>query len=176
MVQIAGNHYEKAFESWLKDNGVQYLLVDQQKRTAFSRSKIKSFDFLFYTPDSRAYIAEVKGRKFSGKTFTAFGSLPNWVTSDDIRGLENWVEIFGGRYQGLFVFAYELENIDVDTDGREIYEYLGGRYVFVAIRLRDYKQGAARRSEKWQTVHLSAEFYKNCIIDADELIRRKVKL
>ncbi len=176
MAQIAGNHYEKAFESWLKDNGIQYLLVDQQKRTAFSRSKIKSFDFLFYTPDSRAYIAEVKGRKFSGKTFTAFGSLPNWVTSDDIRGLENWVEIFGGRYQGLFVFTYELENIDVDTDGREIYEYLGRRYVFVAIRLRDYKKGAAKRSEKWQTVHLSAEFYKNCIIDADELICRKVRL
>ncbi|MDD5011466.1 MAG: HYExAFE family protein [Phycisphaerae bacterium] len=187
MTAIGSNHYERAFESWLKDNGIQYLLVDQQKRTAFSRSKIKSFDFLFYppvgevspvadSPDSRAYIAEVKGRKFSGKTFTAFGSLPNWVTSDDIKGLENWIEIFGGRYKGLFVFAYELENIDVDTDGREIYEYLGRRYVFAAIRLRDYKQGAARRSEKWQTVHLSAEFYKNCVIDADELICRKVKL
>ena len=95
-----GNHYERAFESWLKDNGIQYLLVDQQKRTAFSKSKIKSFDFLFYTPDSKAYIAEVKGRKFSGKTFTAFGSLANWVTIDDVKGLENWVKIFGKNYQG----------------------------------------------------------------------------
>jgi hypothetical protein len=176
MVAIGGNHYERAFESWLKDNGVQYLLVDQQKRAAFSRSKIKSFDFLFYAPDSNAYIAEIKGRKFSGKTFTAFGSLPNWVTIDDVKGLGNWVKIFGGRYQGLFVFAYELENIDVDTDGREIYEYLGGRYVFVAIRLSDYQKGATGRSKKWKTVHLSAEFYKNCIVDADELICRKVRL
>lgn len=176
MVQVAGNHYERAFESWLKDNGIQYLLVDQQKRTAFSRSKIKSFDFLFYAPDSNAYIAEIKGRKFSGKTFTAFGSLPNWVTIDDVKGLQNWVKIFGGRYQGLFVFAYELKNIDVDADGREIYEYLDGRYVFVAVRLSDYQKGAANRSKKWKTVHLSAEFYKNCVIDADELICRKVRL
>ena len=46
MADLAGNHYEKAFESWLKDNGIQYLLVDQKKRTAFSKSKIKSFSFL----------------------------------------------------------------------------------------------------------------------------------
>jgi len=176
MTAIGGNHYERAFESWLKDNGIQYLLVDQQKRAAFSKSKIKSFDFLFYTPDSNAYITEIKGRKFTGKTFTAFGSLPNWVTIDDVKGLENWIKIFGGRYQGLFVFAYDLENIDVDTDGRKIYEYLDGRYVFTAIRLSDYQRGATGRSKKWETVHLSAEFYKNCVIDADELICRKVRL
>lgn len=167
------NHYERAFESWLKDNGIQYLAIDQQKRTAFSRSKIKSFDFLFYTADMRAYIAEVKGRKFSGKNFSAFGSLPNWVTDDDICGLENWIRIFSGQYAGLFVFAYDLENIDVETDGREIYDYLGRRYVFMAVRLADYLDGATVRSRKWKTLHLSAEYYKNCVFDLDELIARK---
>jgi len=176
MKDAAGNHYEKAFESWLKDNGIQYLAVDQQKRTAFSKSKIKSFDFLFYAPDRHAYIAEVKGRKFTGKTFAAFGNLQNWVTADDITGLENWIKIFSERYLGLFIFAYDLENIDVDTDGREIYECLGKRYVFMTVRLTDYLKGASLRSEKWKTVHLSAEFYKNCVINPDELILKKVRL
>jgi hypothetical protein len=175
MSEGSGNHYEKAFESWLKDNGIQYLAVDQQKRTAFSRSKIKSFDFLFYTPDMRAFIAEVKGRKFSGKNFSAFGSLPNWVTDDDITGLENWIRIFSSQYHGLFVFAYDLENIDVETDGREIYEYLGKRYVFMAVRLADYLDGATVRSIKWKTLHLSAEYFKKCVLNIDELILRTTK-
>ncbi len=176
MKDSAGNHYEKAFESWLKDNGVQYLAVDQQKRAAFSKSKIKSFDFLFYTPDSNAYIAEVKGRKFTSKTFTAFGSLPNWVTVDDVKGLENWVDIFGKRYQGLFIFVYNLENIDVDADGREIFEYRDKRYVFMAVTLDDYREGQTVRSKKWGTVHLSAEYYKNYAIRPDELIYGKRQL
>ena len=170
----AGNLYERAFENWLKDNGIQYLYVDQQKRAAFSRSKIKSFDFLFYTLAAGAYLAEIKGRKFEGKTFAAFGSLPNWVTVDDVTGLENWVEIFGKKYRGLFVFVYNLENIDVDGDGREIYEYLDKRYVFAAVYLDDYRKGATVRSKKWKTVHLSAEFFKNCSVRLDELICRKV--
>ncbi|MCX5633171.1 MAG: HYExAFE family protein [Phycisphaerae bacterium] len=174
-MDLAGNHYEKAFESWLKDNGVQYLFVDQQKRAAFSKSKIKSFDFLFYTQGG-AYLAEIKGRKFEGKTFTAFGSLPNWVTVDDVKGLENWGEIFGEKYRGLFIFVYNLENIDVDADGREIYEYLDGRYVFIGILLDEYKKGATVRSKKWKTVHLSAEYFKSRSIRLDELICRKVRL
>ena len=168
-----GNHYEKAFECWLKDNGVQYLAVDQQKRSAFSRRKIKSFDFLFYTADKRAFIAEVKGRKFTGKNFSAFGSLPNWVTSDDISGLENWARIFSNRYAGLFVFAYDLENIDVETDGREIHECMGKRYVFMAVKLADYLAGATLRSIKWKTLHLSAEYFRHCVINLNEMVLRK---
>ncbi|MBN1788123.1 MAG: HYExAFE family protein [Sedimentisphaerales bacterium] len=175
MAMLSGNHYERAFQAWLKDNGVQYLTVDQQKRAAFARNKIKSFDFIFYSPDAQAWLAEVKGRKFSGKTFTAFGSLPNWVTVDDINGLNNWVEIFGKRYQGLFIFAYDLENIDVDTDGREIFEFDHKRYVFIAVRLSDYQRGQTRRSEKWETVHLSADFYKSCALDPDELICKRIR-
>jgi hypothetical protein len=173
MADVAGNHYERAFESWLRDNGIQYLVVDQQKRAAFSKRKIKSFDFLFYAPDLGAYLAEIKGRKFTGETFTAFGSLPNWVTVDDIRGLERWIKIFGKRYQGLFIFVYNLENIDVDTDGREIFEFDHKRYVFIAVKLSDYRRGRTIRSKKWKTVHLSAEFYKNCAINPDELICKR---
>ncbi len=170
-----GNHYERAFEGWLKENGIGYLAVDQHKRAAFSKSKIKSFDFLFYSADMRAFIAEVKGRKFKGNNFMAFGNLPNWVTDDDITGLRNWIEIFAGQYSGLFVFAYELTNIDVETDGREIFEYRGKRYVFTAVMLADYLAGATVRSIKWKTLHLSAEYYKQCITDLDKLIFNKVR-
>jgi hypothetical protein len=170
-----GNHYERAFASWLKDNGIQYLAIDQQKRTAFSKCKIKSFDFLFYTADKKAYIAEVKGRKFKGKSFAAFGTLPNWVTDDDIGGIAKWIQIFQEQYAGLFVFAYDLENIDVETEGREIYDYREKRYVFLAVKLADYLDGATLRSRKWKTLHLSAEYFKKCVINPElEILNKKV--
>ena len=71
---------------------------------------------------------------------------------------------------------YDLENIDVDTDGREIFEFNNKRYVFIAVRLEDYKKGASLRSKKWQTVHLNAEFYKNCALNLNELVGQKVRL
>lgn len=176
MSQTGGTHYENAFEAWLKDNGFKYIPIDQHKRFTYSKGNIKSFDFVFSPPGDAAYMAEIKGRKFSGTTFASFGSLQNWTTADDIKGLEEWVKIFKNRYQGLFIFVYDLENVDVDSDGREIFEFEGKRYVFIAVGLEDYKAGATRRSEKWQTVHLSAECYKKCALNLTELVGRKVIL
>ena len=45
-MSTAANEYEQAFESWLIDNRLQYVAVDQQKRRVVARSRIKSFDFL----------------------------------------------------------------------------------------------------------------------------------
>lgn len=176
MSQTAGTHYEKAFEAWLKDNGFKYIPIDQHKRFTYSKGNIKSFDFVFSPPGDVAYMAEIKGRKFSGKTFASFGSLQNWATTDDVKGLDDWVKIFENKYQGLFVFVYDLKNVDVDTDGREIFEFNNKRYVFIAVRLEDYKKCATPRSKKWQTIHLSAEYYKNCALNLTELVGRKVIL
>ena len=71
---------------------------------------------------------------------------------------------------------YNPENIDIDSDGREIYECRDKRYVFAAVTLGDYRKGATVRSEKWKTVHLSAEYYKNCAIRPEELISKKIQL
>ena len=42
------NHYERAFGNWLIDNKIKYIAVDEEKRTAFGRSKVKSFDYFLY--------------------------------------------------------------------------------------------------------------------------------
>lgn len=164
------NHYERAFENWLIDNRIRYVKVDEHKKAVFGQSKIKSFDFLLYPPNGQVIIAEVKGRRFKGTTLARLTGLECWVTIEDVDGLSKWQEVFGSEHKAVYVFAYELENIDVDYDGREAYDFDGGRYVFFCIGLGDYRKFMKRRSPKWKTVTLPAEKFRQCVVQMYELL------
>ncbi len=169
-MSISQNEYEQAFETWLLDNRIQYISVDQRKRKIFARSKIKSFDFLLYRQDSTPIIAEVKGRKFRGTSLTGRTGLDSWVTMDDVRGLIRWEQIFDSSCEAAFIFAYRFEKIDVEPDGREIYEFGDDRYVFYAILLDDYRDFMTVRSPKWQTVTIPAAKFREFAIPIRKLL------
>ncbi len=170
MKDTAPNHYERAFENWLIENRVEFVAMDEQKRAAFGKSNIKSFDFLIYLPDGRIIIAEVKGRSFKGTTLANLAGLECWVTTEDVDGLSAWQEVFGEEHKALFVFAYRIENVDVDLDGRAAFDFDGNRYVFFAVGLDDYRKFMKRRSPKWQTVTLPAENFRAVAVPIDELL------
>ena len=75
-----GNHYERAFQNWLIDNRIQYIAIDEHKRAAFARCKVKSFDFLVYPANGQIIIAEVKGRKFNDYRSFMKRRSPKWQT------------------------------------------------------------------------------------------------
>ena len=170
MKNFSLNHYERAFGNWLIDNHIQYIAVDEQKRAAFGRSKIKSFDYLLYPRNQQVIIAEVKGRKFGGTSFAKLTGFECWVTMDDVAGLTRWREIFGPGHTAVFVFAYKIENIDVDFDGREVYDFDANRYVFFCVKLDDYCLFMTVRSPKWQTVTLSADGFRQCAVQMQKLL------
>jgi len=164
------NHYERAFANWLTDNQVRYVAVDEQKRAALGRSKMKSFDYLLYPPNQQIIIAEVKGRKFKGTSFAKLAGFECWVTTDDISGLTRWQEVFGPGHVAAFIFAYRVENIDVDFDGREIYQFKDRTYIFFCIRLDDYRTFMTVRSPKWQTVTLPADKFRRCAVQMQKIL------
>ena len=164
------NHYERAFENWLIDNRIEYESIDEHKRTAFGHSDIKSFDFLLYPPEKPVIIAELKGRTFKGTSLAGLAGLECWVTIEDIEGLTNWQRIFGENHKVIFVFAYKIENIDVDFDGREVYDFDESRYIFFAVKLDDYRGFMKRRSPKWQTVTLPADKFRQCAAQMQSLL------
>jgi len=164
------NHYEQAFENWLIDNRVQYVAVDEHKRAAFGHSKIKSFDYLLYPPNQQVMISEVKGRKFKGASFAKLAGFECWVTMDDVAGLTRWQEVFGPSHTAAFVFAYRIENIDVDFDGREVCDFDANKYVFFCVKLKDYCSFMKVRSPKWQTVTLPAEKFRDCAVQMQNLL------
>ncbi len=170
MKDLPRNQYERAFENWLIDNHIRYIAIDERKRAAFAACKIKSFDFLLYPRNGQVMITEVKGRKFTGTSLANLRGLECWVTADDVDGLSRWQKIFGPQHIAVFVFAYKVENIDVDFAGREVFDFDAYRFFFFAIKLCDYSCFMKRRSPKWQTVTLPADGFRRCAVQISELL------
>lgn len=164
------NHYERAFENWLIDNRIQYVLVDEQKRASFGHSKFKSFDFLLYPKNQQVVIAEVKGRLFKGTSFEKLTGFECWVTTEDIEGLTAWHDVLGSGHLAVFVFAYKMQNIDIDFDGRSTYDFDSNKYVFFTVKLSDYRKFMKRRSPKWRTVTLPAENFRQSAVQMQNLL------
>lgn len=164
------NHYERAFENWLIDNQIKYTPIDEHKKPAFIDCKVKSFDFLVYTPGGPMIIAEVKGRKFTGTTLEKMTGFECWVTAEDIDGLVKWQEILGPAYEAVFIFVYLIKNIDVDFNGVDVFDFNADRYVFFIVKLDDYRKFMKRRSPKWQTVTLPADKFRRCAIQISKFL------
>ena len=164
MEKLKNDHYEQAFQSWMIDYDIKFSPLDQHKRTAFKNSSIKSFDFLVYPHRKKPAIVEVKGRKFTGRSLKNLTSLQSWVTTEDVRGLSIWQSVFGFDYDFFFLFAYFFQNIDVDNDGRDTYEFNSNQYLFLLIKLDDYCKFMKTRSPKWKTIDLPAEKFRSSII------------
>ena len=79
-------------------------------------------------------------------------------------------KVFGDGHEAYFVFAYGIENIDVDFDGRELYQLGRRRYVFLAVNLDDYRKFMKLRSPKWRTVTLGAQDFRRCAIPLEQLL------
>ena len=79
------NHYEAAFEEYLRSRGVPYVAVDEAKRSVLSDGgSIKSLDFIVSTPGPLTWLVDVKGRRFpSGDIQKQYWK--NWSTRDDLR-------------------------------------------------------------------------------------------
>ena len=115
-------------------------------------------------------IAEVKGRLFKAATFAGLTSLECWVTTDDIEGLVQWQRVFGSNHTIAFVFAYKIENVDVDFDGLNFHHYADARYVFFTIALDDYRKFMKVRSPRWKTVTLPADKFRKHAVQMQNLL------
>lgn len=162
------NDYEKAFESWMCEHLIQFVPVDQSKRGEFARNNVKSFDFLIYPPTGGPYVVEVKGRRFKGKTLAGRKGMDCWVPMDDVRSLMQWEDAFEGEFEGMFVFAFWLENVDVDPAGQQIHVYDRRGYAYYTVTLADYSRAMKQRSPKWQTVTLAADDFRRLAKPAEQ--------
>jgi len=170
MQESCTNHYECAFENWLRDRRVEYLRADEHERIGPGPHTVKNFDFLLYLGPRRRVIAEVKGRTFHGVSLVGMKGLECWVTLDDVESLRMWQEALGVDHEAIFVFAYRIEHLDVDLDGREVFLVGSDRYVFFYVRLDDYRRHMKRRSPRWQTVTLPAQAFRQYARELAQLL------
>ncbi len=164
------NHYEAAFEQYLRDRGVPYVAVDEAKRSLLSNgASIKSLDFIVSSHGQTRWLVDVKGRHFpSGEEQRQYWK--NWSTRDDLESLAQWEELFGPDFGGLFVFAYEVLGDRAPLPEAQLFEHRGHLYGFVAVRLSDYAAHARRISPSWDTVAMPTAEFRRLARPMEELL------
>ena len=155
------NHYEAAFEAWLRAHRVPYVAVDEARRAALGGRTLKSLDFIVSTDSRRTasgrWLIDVKGRQFptAGKQYWR-----NWTTTDELESLAGWEELFAGSAVALLVFAYNVVGEFAPIPADELFVYRQRLYGFVGVRLDHYAALARTLSERWGTVTLSAAQFR----------------
>jgi hypothetical protein len=90
---IRSNHYEAAFEAYIRALRVPCVAIDEARRAIFGEDGVKNPDFLLYPRFSTNLVVEVKGKR--GKNARGRRDWENWVTTDDLDGLVRWQSMFG---------------------------------------------------------------------------------
>jgi hypothetical protein len=157
------NHYEAAFEAYLRERRVPYIAIDESRRATLrgdSLDSLKSLDFVVHGCRDRAWLVDVKGRRFpAGARQKQYWK--NWSTRDDLRAMAAWETLFGARFQALFVFAYAIAGDVAPLPVEQLFEFRQRWYAFVGVRLSDYACFARPISAAWQTVALSSRKFRD---------------
>ena len=152
------NHYEAAFEAWLRWLRVPYVAVDESHRAATLTSggderSLKSLDFIVSPPRcAGSWLVDVKGRQFPTAGCQYWR---NWSTADELESLAGWEALFGARFTGLLVFAYNVVGDRAPLPAEELFVHQNSLYGFVGIRLEHYTSFATPLSARWGTVSVS---------------------
>jgi len=170
------NHYEAAFEAYLRQKELPYIAVDEARRALLSGGgSIKSLDFIVSAPGETAWLVDVKGRRFpSGDETRQYWK--NWSTRDDILSLARWEELFGDRFEGLFVFAYDVVGDRAPLPEEQLFEHRGQLYGFIAVRLRDYAAWAHPISQSWDTVAMPTGHFRRLARPLEEFFSATLTL
>ncbi|NUQ62696.1 MAG: HYExAFE family protein [Pirellulales bacterium] len=165
------NHYEAAFEEYLRSRGVPYVAVDEARRSLMSNGdSIKSLDFIVAAPGPWSWLVDVKGRRFpAGEEQKQYWK--NWSTQDDLRSLAQWERLFGGTFRGLFVFAYNIVGDRAPLPPEHLFEFRGALYGFVGIELADYAGWAHMISPSWDTVAMPTADFRRLARPIEQFIR-----
>jgi hypothetical protein len=157
---IRSNHYEVAFEAYLRAHRIPYVAVDEQRRALLEQSSIKSLDFIVHGPRGARFLVDIKGRRFpSGESPPDGGRSKghrweNWCMEEDPASLNRWEEVFGAGYRSLLVFAYQVVDPAAASEFAELFEFRERQYAFLGVRAADYHAHERLRSPRWGTVSL----------------------
>jgi hypothetical protein len=172
------NHYELAFEAYLRQRRIPYVAVDETRRsltpppgTDAPLQSLKSLDFIVSpcagNGAGRSWLVDVKGRRFP--TGRSKQYWKNWSTADELRSLAHWERLFAGQFQALLVFAYNVVGDQAPLPPEQLFEFRGSLYGFLGIRLDHYAGWSKPLSPRWQTVTIPAKQFRALARPTDEL-------
>lgn len=155
------NHYEAAFEGFLRERRIPYVAVDEARRSTLGDATLKSLDFIVTSPRGERWLVDVKGRRFPSGEARQYWK--NWSTRDDLWSLARWQQVFGEEFSGLLVFAYNVTGERAPLPREQLFDFRGGLYGFLAIRVEQYAQHARLISPRWDTLAMPTSIFRSLV-------------
>jgi hypothetical protein len=153
------NHYEAAFEAYIRSLRVPCVAVDEAKRALVGDDGLKNPDFLLYPRLGLNLVVEVKGKR--GKNSLGRRRWENWVTTDDLDGLARWQEMFGPGFRAVLAFAYaEVPQPFPLPRGDGAFAFRNLDYRFWAVELDDYIAHLRSRGPAWKAVAMARAAFR----------------
>lgn len=166
---IRANHYDAAFEEYLRAAHVPYIAVDEARRSVLPAESLKSLDFIVCSPQWGRLLIDVKGRRTPPTGEATARWWENWATADDLHSMAQWEGVFGGDYRALLVFAYWLPPAETASRIPAMFTFRDRRYAFYGVWASDYRQAMQPRSQKWSTVWLPSAPFRDLRFPLDSL-------
>ncbi len=168
---IRSNHYEAAFEAYLREKRVGFIAIDEAKRSILGKQNIKSADFIIVGPETAKLVVDVKGRKFPSGT-QGGKSWQNWAEEQDIDGLARWALEFGSPFRAVLAFVYQIQPPYELTPGTpDLFAFNKKNYLMRAIDVGEYRRHMRVRSPKWGTVHLPVQAFRALVRPFSEFLQ-----
>jgi hypothetical protein len=156
---IRSNHYEAAFEAYIRSLRVPCVAIDEAKRAIHGEDGVKNPDFLLYPRFATNLEVEVKGKR--SKNVRGRRDWENWVTTDDLDGLDHWQSMFGPGFRSILAFAYaELPSLFPLPRDTGAFEFRGLEYRFWAVGLDDYVAHLRSRGPAWKAVAMARKAFR----------------
>ncbi len=167
---LRSNHYDAAFEAYLRQERRPYVAVDEARRALAAESSLKSLDFIVYSVQGRNLLVDVKGRRFPSGASSGGNRWESWATAEDVDSLLAWERLFGRDFRSLLVFAYDLEEGESPGSHRRVWSFRRRAYAFYGVWVDDYAGVMRSRSPSWETVSLPLREFARLRRPIDELL------
>jgi hypothetical protein len=168
-----GNHYEAAFEAYLRWRRAPYIAVDESRRNVLAGESLKSLDFIVQSSRGTTWLVDVKGRRFPAGD-EARQYWKNWSTRDDLRAMAAWERLFGEGFHGLLVFVYAITGDRSPLPAEQLFAFRDRLYAFVGVRLADYACFARPITAAWQTVALPSRKFREIARPLEKIFAQDV--
>lgn len=167
---IRANHYDAAFEAFLRTRRTPYVAVDEQKRALLEHSSLKSMDFIVYSPQAHNLLVDVKGRRFPSGGSDAGHKWENWATAEDVPALLRWQQVFGNGFRSILVFAYHVVHDRARDEFERLFAFREKTYAFYGVWADEYRQAMQTRSASWQTVSVPSRVFRELRTPIEHLL------
>ena len=164
------NHYDLAFEEYLRSARIPYVVVDEKRRALMADTSLKSMDFIVYSSQARNLLVDVKGRRFPSGAVSNQHKWENWTPAEDVSSLIRWQEVFGGGFRAVLLFAYQVVEPRYQAEFDELFHFGGRTYSFFGVWAEEYRTAMQLRSLSWSTVSLPSRDFRKLRAPVKDLL------